>query len=411
MNICSRILTFLAVCLLLGFTVQSASATRVSGRLTTEFEWYDTAEEDTATPVYQYLLLNAQDIADSGWAFRGYGRLADDFSDEVDVDSELYYAYFEKRDLLKNLDIKLGRQFIVTSAGASIMDGVYLNYDSLGPFDLAFFGGGDVKFDDNYSSGDWTVGGEISSYRLVKNLSAGFSYLQKWEDDELGYELLGFDFDYNLPNLMRFYSETQYSWLTEEVTYFILGTNYYRDPKWSLRAEYLYSLPVFSSVSIYSVFAVDEYQEALLEFNYHIRRGLMAFGRYTHEFYESVDDADVFEVGIEMLRTEKLSGYLSGIYRMDDDGQDLKGVKAHVAYLFHPKFEAGVGASVDVFERQIGFLGDQYNDDDETTSQRYWVDATVQLTESINLQGKFEAAKSDLWDEYFRGRLRLNYLF
>ncbi len=411
MNICARILTLLAVCLLVGVTVQSASATRVSGRLTTEFEWYDNADEDTATPVYQYLLLNIQDIADTGWIFRSYGRLADDPSNEVDIDSEFYYAYFEKRDLLKSLDLKLGRQFIVTSAGASVMDGLYLNYDNLGPFGIAIFGGGDVKFDDNYSSGDWIIGGEISSYRSVKNLSASFSYLQKWEDDELGYELLGLDLDYNLPNLMRFYSETQYSWLTEEVTYFILGSKYYRDPKWSLRAEYLYSLPVFSSMSIYSVFVVDEYQEALLEFNYLIRPGLNAFGRFTHEFYQNVDDANVLEVGIEMLRTEKFSGYLTGTYRKDDDGQDLTGAKAYVAYLFHPKLEAGVGANVDVLERQVGFLDDQYDDGDDTTSQRYWVDATVFLTKSINLQGKVEAVKSDLWDKYFRGRLRLNYLF
>jgi len=401
----------LAAVLLVGAVCQASAATRISGRASTEFEWFDNADEETATPVYQYLLFNAADIADTGWTFRGYGRLADDLSDEEDVDSELYYAYLEKRGLLTDLDLKLGRQFVATSAGASVMDGLYLNYNNLGPVDLAFFGGGDVKFDDNYSTGDWIVGGQISSDRLVENLSAGFSYLQKWEDEELGYELFGLDLDYNLPNLMRFYSETQYSWLTDEVTYFLLGVKYYRDSRWSLRAEYLYSLPVFSATSIYSVFAVDEYEEALLEFNYQIRTGFSAFGRYTHEFYESTDDADVLEAGLEKLRTDKFSGYLIGTYRSDDDGQDLMGIKVRAAYLFTPKFEAGVGAHVDVLERQLGFLGDQYNDEDDTTSQRYWVDATAYLTGSVNLQGKLEAVKSDLWDEYFRGRLRLKYLF
>ncbi|PNU19723.1 hypothetical protein C2E25_11045 [Geothermobacter hydrogeniphilus] len=411
MKNCSRILALLAAVLLVGMVCQASAATRISGRASTEFEWYDNADEDTATPIYQYLLFNATDIADTGWAFRGYGRLADDPSDEADVDSEFYYGYLEKRNLVTNLDLKLGRQFISTSAGASVMDGLYLNYNNLGPVDLAFFGGGDVKFDDNYSTGDWIVGGEVSSDRLIKNLAAGFSYLQKWEDEELGYELFGLDLDYNLPNLMRFYSETQYSWLTDEVTYFLLGAKYYRDSRWSLRAEYLYSLPVFSSTSIYSVFAVDEYEEALLEFNYLIRTGLNAYGRYTHEFYQSTSDADVFEAGLEMQRVAKLSGYLVGTYRLDDEGQDLMGIKIRVAYLFHPRFEAGVGAHIDVLERQIGFLGDQYNDEDDTTSQRYWVDATAYLTEKINLQGKLETVKSDLWDKYFRGRLRLNYLF
>ncbi|TYO98592.1 hypothetical protein EDC39_106198 [Geothermobacter ehrlichii] len=412
MKNCSKIVALLVALLLVGAACQAVAATRIKGRASTEFEWFDNADEDTATPVYQYLLLNATDIAGSGWTFRGYGRLADDLSNEYETDSELYYAYLEKRGLgKKNLDLKLGRQFISTSAGASVMDGLYLKYNHLGPVDLAFFGGGDVKFDDNYSAGDLIVGGEISSDRLVNNLYAEFSYLQKWEDEQLGYELFGIDLDYNLPSLIRFYNEIQYSYLTDEVTYFILGAKYYRNPKWSLRTEYLYSLPVFSSTSIYSVFAVDEYQEALFEFDYLIRRGLNAFVRYTREFYESVDDANVFEAGVEMRRTEKFSGYLIGTYRKDDDGQDLKGIKARVAYLFHQKFEAGVGATIDVLERQIGFLGEQFNDEDDTTSQRYWVDATAYLTKSINLQGKFEAVKSDLWDKYYRGRLRLNYLF
>ncbi len=207
MNVCSRISALLAALLLVGAVCQVSAATRISGRASTEFEWYDNADEDTATPIYQYLLFNADDIADSGWTFRGYGRLADDFSDKAETDSTLYYAYLEKRNLLKDLDLKLGRQFIVTSAGASVMDGLYLDYRNLGLLDVSFFGGGDVKFDDDYNSGDWIVGGEISSRRLIKHLVADFSYLQKWEDSELGYELFGLDLDYKIPNLMRFYSE------------------------------------------------------------------------------------------------------------------------------------------------------------------------------------------------------------
>lgn len=411
MNMCSRVLTLLAVCLLVGVTVQSASATRISGKSSTEFEWYDNADEDTATPVYQYLLFNALDIGDSGWSFRGYGRLADDLSDEDDVDSELYYAYLEKRDLIANLDLMLGRQFIVTAAGASTMDGVHLDYRNLGPLDLRVYGGGDVKFDDNYGSGDWVLGGEVTSDRLIDNLVGGLSYIQKRDEDDLAYELFGLDLDYAIPGVASFYNETQYSWLTKEVTYFILGSNFQANDKLGFRTEYLYSLPVFSSTSIYSVFAVEEYQELLFEANYELMPGITTFGRITHEFYEDVNDADVFEVGLEKMRTDKLSGYLVGTLRDDEDGQDMKGVKARVAYLFTPRIEAGIGAHIDVLERQIGFLDDVYNDDDDTTSQRYWTDANVYLTKKISVQGKVEMVKSDLWDEYFRGRMRLVVLF
>jgi len=402
-------LSLVTLCLVVGFASQ-AQAVTVSGRASTVLEWFDTAEEETAVPLYQYLNLNVTNIAEKGWNFRSYGRLSDDLNGEVDADSRLYYAYLEKRNLLKNLDLKLGRQFISTSAGASLMDGIYLDYRKLGPLNLAVFGGGDTTFYDGYHADDTIVGAEIYG-DLFRSLEFGFSYLQKWDQGDLSHELLGLDLDYAM-NQVNFYSETQYSWLTEEVTYFVLGGKYRPTTDWSLNAEYLYSLPVFSSTSIYSVFAVDEYEEASLEAYYRVAKGVMAFGRYTREFYESVDDADVLEAGLEKLRTDKFSGYLVGTYRNDDDGQDLAGVKLHAAYLFTPKFEAGAGLHVDVFERELGFIADGSGTRvDDTTSERYWVDATAYITPKLNVQGKVEYVQSDLWDEYTRGRVRLNILF
>lgn len=402
-------LPLVTLCLVAGFTSQ-AHAVTVSGKASTVLEWYDTAEEETAVPLYQYLNLNVTNMAEKGWNFRSYGRLSEDINDEVDVDSRLYYAYLEKRDLLKNLDMKLGRQFIATTAGDSLMDGIYFEYQELGPINVAFFGGGDSTFIEGYHADDLIVGAEVFG-RFFKKLDAAFSYVQKWDHGDLSHELFGLDLNYDMAK-SNLYSETQFSWLTEEVTYFILGGNYRPADDWTLNAEYLYSLPVFSSTSIYSVFAVDEYQELALNANYRLERGLNAFARFTHEFYESVDDADVFEAGIEKLRALKFSGYLIGTYRIDDDGQDLYGVKTHAAYLFNPKFEAGVGLHVDVLERELGFIAeDNGTRADDTTSQRYWVDATAYISPKLNVQGKVEYVESDLWDEYFRGRVRLNVLF
>jgi hypothetical protein len=93
------------------------------------------------------------------------------------------------------------------------------------------------------------------------------------------------------------------------------------------------------------------------------------------------------------------------VYRNDEDGQDLQGVKAHVAYLIQKKLQLGVGANVDVLERRLD------EDQDETTSGRYWVDASYAFTKRISLQAKAEMVESDLWDEYYRGRIRLNTSF
>ena len=102
----------------------SVQAATMNGRASTVVEWYDNANSDTGLPIHQYLQFSLMDLADQGYNFKVYGRLSEDFADEVDVESRLYYAYLEKRNFVEDLDFRLGRQFISTTAGASLMDGL-----------------------------------------------------------------------------------------------------------------------------------------------------------------------------------------------------------------------------------------------------------------------------------------------
>ena len=407
MKIRDLVLFSLTAFLFTGLMGGSALGATFSGRSSSVIEWFEDADDDTAVPVYQYLLLNVIDIDDDGLRFRGYGRLATDTQDEVDVDSRLYYAYLEKKGAFNDrVDYRLGRQFVITTAGASVMDGLDLTFKNIGPVNFRFFGGGDATYYEDYDSDDLVWGAELYG-TFFTDLDLGLSYLQKWEGSELTQELIGVDVDYDKRNLINIYSEMQFNYINDVVSYFLAGAKYYRDPKWNLRVEYLYSLPVFTSTSIYSVFAVDEYEEIMGEYAYNIALGLRAFGRITHEIYEDYDDANVFEAGIEKIRTDRFSGYLTGVYRDDEDGQDLKGFKVRAAYMFNRYVHAGVGANVDVLDRRI----DLEDDEDETTSDLYWAYASINFTDRTNLQLKLERASSDLWDEYYRGRARFNISF
>lgn len=397
-------------CIVFQFCVlaDALEAATFSGRSSTVLEWFDDPSDETAMPVYEYLLLNVLNIDNEGMTFKGYGRLATDIKDVVDADSRLYYAYLEKNGLFnRRLDLRFGRQFVVTTAGASVMDGLDLKLNRVGPVSLRFFGGGDATYYEDYDKDDLIWGAEINGLFLENSLNLGISYLQKWDESELTKELIGFDLDYDRKNLVNVYSELQLNYLNNVVSYFLAGAKYYKSPKWNLRGEYLYSLPVFSSTSIYSVFAVDKYQEFMTEYTYNINLGLRAFGRFSHEFYEDFSDADVFEVGIEKIRTEQFSGYLTGVFRNDDDGQDLKGVKIRAAWMFNKKIHAGAGINLDVLDRRLDFD----NNEDETTSSLLWLYGTYYFTDKVNMQLKVEQAHSDLWDEYYRGRVRLNISF
>lgn len=393
-----------AVCLTGIGLAESALALSVSGRSSTEIEWFDNGEENTAVPAYEYLLLNLKDIDGNGLNFRGYGRLADDLADEIDVDSRLYYAYLEKRELVPHLDVRFGRQFIATTAGASLMDGLTLKARDLGPFSLTVFGGGDVSYYEGYNAKDLIDGAEVAGTFFDDDLQVGLSYVQRWEESELVNELIGMNVDYDYAEQLQLYGEAQFNYLANSVSYFNGGFLYHREPAWSFRSEYLYSLPVFSSTSIYSVFAVDEYREVASELSFHHGLGLRSFIKYTREFYEDLADANVGEVGVEKIRTDRFAGYLAGVWRSDADGQDLRGVRAAASYLLNRYIQAGVGADLDVLERRI-------EEEDDSTSTRVWADVTGYITKTINVEAKVERAKSELWDEYTRGRVRLNILF
>ena len=403
----------LALALLAIWPAGDALGAKVSGRASTVVEWFDTLNGDTVVPAFQYLQLNARDIADAGYDFSLYGRLGTDLAGERSsaAKSRLYFAYVDKKGfLLDSLDMRLGRQFISTTAGASLMDGLRLDYGFLDNYRVSLFGGGDVTYYQGYNAKDVVVGGEVAGAFLDKSLNLGVSYVAKVEDGLLAQELFGFNGDLTLFESLYLYNETQYDWLSDRVSYFLVGAKYYQYAQWNARVEYLYSLPVFSSLSIFSVFAVDEYEELLAELNYNIARGWRAFGRYTREMYQEFSDANVFEAGIQKLRTDRFSGYLSGVYRSDSDGQDLRGFKARAAYLFTKQFQAGAGVEVDVLDRQINYF-DIDSTSDETTSKRFWADATVYVTPAVNVQAKVERIESDLWDYYHRGRIRLNVLF
>jgi hypothetical protein len=408
MKVVKLLVVFFPVVLLFFISVLIAESAIITGKSSTVIEWFDDANEETAVPIYEYILLNVRNIDNDGLNFKGYGRLATDTQNVVDVDSRLYYAFLEKSGIFSNrMDFRFGRQFVVTTAGASLMDGLDLVFKNVGPLNFRLFGGGNATYYEDYDKSDLVWGAEANGIFLQNRLNIGLSYMQTWEESELTKELIGIDFDYNRENLINVYSEFQFNYLNNVTSYFLMGGKYFRSPKWNLRAEYLYSLPVFTSTSIYSVFAVDKYQELMAEYSYNIAVGFRAFGRYSREIYEDVNGANVIEAGVEKIRTKQFSAYLTVVLRDDSDGQDLKGFKARAAWLFNKKIQAGVGANVDVLDRRIDFA----NNEDETTSSLIWLYGTYAFTRRVDVQLKLERAESDLWDEYYRGRARLNISF
>ncbi len=377
------------------------STFRVSGETRTVLESYDGPTGNAALPVYQYILLRMNENTGNGSTkVRLYGRLAGDLNNEVDADSRLYYAYYEKKGFWGDTDIRLGRQWINTVAGSPILDGFQVSKRKAGSIKLSLFGGGFVTLEDD-DSNDHVWGFSVGE-RVLENTDLSLSYMQKRVGGDLAREYLGLSGVTRVARKGSAYAEAQYDMLSEIFGYYIAGVRLSPNSRWTVKAEYSGSNPVFDSTSIYSVFAVDEYRELALSADYRLDRNWTIFGNYRKEFYTSFEDADVIEAGFDLIRPTGGGGYLVAVLRNGDE--DLRGIKGNVRVSKFHGIRLDLGAEIDVYNRTDDDL-------DDTTAKRFWAEGERKIGEDLSLGVKVERLESIRYDYYNRGRVSLRYRF
>ncbi len=383
-----------------GAAPPAQAAYDLAGEMRAVVESYDDpASGEAAVPFYSYLRLDLRETgegADDRYVL--YGRIATDLADQISPASRLYYAYWERRGVWKGADLRVGRQLVNTVAGSPVLDGALLKAQ-LGGFTTRLFGGRQVAFDEAQAEA-LTWGAAVS--RPFGSADLSLSYLQKWEEGDLLREFVGGSA--SLPVFWHgtAYGEFQYDLLSQVWGWYLAGLRVAPTDRLTLRAEYLGTTPVFDSTDIYSVFAVEDYQEASLKADFRLTREWVLFGGYTREFYEEFADNDVLEAGVELRRPSALHGYLAAVVRTGDE--ELTGVKASVGGNIGWGISADAGVEVDVYTRTGA-------DDEDTSASRYWVEGRKGLASDVTLSGRLERIESVVYDYYNRGRLSLAYRF
>lgn len=395
--------TGLLVLLVLLFPPVSYADWSTRGDTTTVLESYDDpVSGEAALPAYQYFRLDLRDgTGDGSQGFRLYGRLAGDFNDEVDAESRLYYAYYQKKGFWGGTDLRVGRQWINTVAGSPILDGIRIDRDWDDLLTLSVFGGGYVTLEGG-GSGDSIMGFSIKE-DLWSSTDLSASYLQKWIDSDLATEIVGVAGRTKVAKRGSVYGEFQYDMLSRLYSYYLAGIRLVPGNKWTVKSEFYGFTPVFESTSIYSVFAADQYEEVSVSADYRLDRNWTIFGSYTREMYESFDDSNVVEAGLELRKKGGYGGYVAAIFRSGDE--DLRGIKVDYRMPGPYDVRVGVGAEYNVYNR----IDD--DDDDDTSAKRYWLEGIKDLNDDLTLRAKFERVESVVYDYYNRGRVSLRYRF
>lgn len=394
----------LSMCLLT--TAATAWSAEVHGRSSTQFLSFNNEllTDKRQNELAEYLRLSITNIDKAGkFSIYGYGRGSQDLSAGEGLNGRLYYLYGEYRDLFDKIDIKAGRQFVNLAAGSAIIDGAQIDLKNVGPVAFTALGGRDVVFSLDGESGN--------ADNLALGLSAyltGFSktdlevsWFRKWDDSDVARDILGATFKQYLFNNLRLYSNARYDLASETFNEFLAGVTFYPMSNLVFTTEYYQSYPTFDTTSIYSVFAVNRYQEGVFRADYTLNDMFSINAGYNRQSYGDGGNADVYNAGVTVRPIDGLRVGLEYDKRLGYYG-DLDGVIVDAVYDYKA-FQVAGGISYDLYERDA-LTGDEI-------ARRYWFGTKYKIAKNMAVSGRIQDDVNARYSENVSGRITFDYDF
>lgn len=395
----------LVALLILGASIPAAQAVSLNGRASTQALWFTDEADKDHFDLAQYARIYARNL-DSGNTMyvTGYGRAWADLQEGGGVDGRLYYLYLDKKEVVRQTNVRVGRQFFFVGAGSGIVDGARIDTRIVGPLAVTVVGGRHVFYDLN---GEGTTGGDFAAaiqaeLTIIPEGSLAASYFTTYDESELARQIFGLSANKRFSKYGELYTQLRYDYLSEVWSEIQVGGRTAIVPKLTLNAEYFRSIPVFDATSIYVVFAVEEFQEFLLRADYDLTPKITLSGEYRNESYGGGDEANVGEAGVRYRPKDGTSVYGAGIWRVGTGG-NLYGFELSGDTVFGRMYTLAAGIQYDNFRREL------MNDYDNAT--RLWVGAEARLRKDLSVSARIEDTMSDKYDNDVRGRIALNYDF
>jgi len=381
----------------------------------TQYLWYtDPFQDEDQSDLVQYVKIGATKIDPAGrFSAFGYGRVSRQFGgsddpalgDDDGVLGRLYFLYVNYALPEERGEIRLGRQYVAVGAGAGTIDGIRAEMRRLGPVSVSFFAGYDVRFaqtTDRSSSENYLFGASAGASFLPGN-RLELSFLSKYDDGDEIREMAGLHADQRIYGKATGYLDWRFDLLHESTSEFLLGAKYFALPGLvTLTGEYFYSYPTFDADTIYTVFAVTSYWEALCRADWILSDEYTLYGSYTRGDYDG-PTADAVALGVRAH-----PGRISGLgldasldYRSGYPG-DLTGFRLSADYRYGKALLAA-GIAYDVFQR------DAMTDD--FSAKKYWVACSCEIRKDMTAKLRIEDTVTRRSDNEFQGRASVDFRF
>ena len=388
-------------------TASTSWSAEIHGRSSTQFLSFSNQllNDHRQIELAEYLRLSITDIDKAGkFSIHGYGRGSQDFSNGEGLNGRLYYLYGDYRDLFDKVDLRVGRQFVNLAAGSAIVDGAQVDLKNVGPVAFTLLGGRDVLFGLNGEIGDAgnATFGAAAHLAGFKQTDLELSWLRKWDDADVSRDVIGATFKQYLLNNLKAYGNLRYDIAAESFNEVLGGVKYYPTSDLIFTGEYYQSYPTFDTTSIYSVFAVNRYQEGVFRVDYTVNNMVSLNAGYNRQGYGEDGTANVYHAGVALRPVEPLTVTLEYDKRNGYYGS-LDGGIVTAAYDIAKGSQVAGGISYDVYERDA-LTGDE-------TARRYWLGGRHKLASNMAVSGRVQNDVNERYSRNVSGRLAFDYDF
>lgn len=398
----------LLTCLSLLFTASVAWSAELHGRSSTQYLWFtDYFTGNRQAEFGQYLSLSATKIdADGKLSFSGYGRLTQDVQNGQGLNGRLFYLYGDYNNLYDKVDVRLGRQFVNYAAGSALVDGGKIDLKNVGPVAFSIMGGRNVIFnlDGEASTSKDYVWGIAANLVGYKNTDAELSYFMKLDEAGIARDQIGASFKQYLFNSLKLYTNARLDMTSERFSDGLIGVKYYPNADLVLTGEWYLSNPIFDNSSIYSVFEVGRYQEAVFRADYTFNDKISINAGYTRQIYGEGDDAtaDVYAIGTSIRPIEKVLVSLNYDYQQGYGGK-LNGGALEVSYEPIKPLELAGGIHYDMYERDRAT--------GRETARKYWLGSKYKINKAMTASIRVEDNVNQQYKNDWAGRAAFNFDF
>ena len=421
-----------AVVLLAGFLAASFLAARVASaqqsiiqtNASTQFLFGEDALDGDQNILAQYMRINLTP-KDKNIAVSGYGRVWKDFGDPAvqtnDGTGRLYYLYLDYAPA-PVVSFRAGRQWVNYTAGTAVLDGLTANVDlskvSRAPIGVSLSGGQNVIYTldgEDTRSDNLFFGIDV---HLVNSMltQLGLSYVQTYDESDRAQQEFGLNFRRTIGPVSP-WGEVRYNRIANLIDEADLGVDYFPSLALTLKGEYYYFYPQFDATSIYSVFAVDKYQEGRFEADYnleqHVSFPVTVFGSFSYQDYDEDSTADVVKLGARVSPAHGLS--LSGdVNSQEGFAGHLIGFELDGDYRPATKLQVNGGVSFETYRRPI-FITPLPGETTLSAEQSYYSATSVflgsyyQLRKSLSIGARLEEDIDPMFSHVTEGRIMLNY--